>query len=295
MLRFSASRKPADGRVDRSDHAEPLSSDPDPVAARRPPQVRRRRAVRRGFTLDLRRPLAGAGVAGAGSGDRCPRPPSREFSWFVACWCSLGLVVSVVAGVVAVPVRGPRRRPTPRRSQTAIADLPVATEVRTGYSRDRFQHWIDADGDGCNTRNEVLIAEADDPVTVGSRLLAERRALVLLLRPGVLDADLATSTSTTWCRSPRPGTPARGPGPTRYAGTSPTTWATTGRWSGVTDDVNQAKGDQDIARVAADVRQVPLPARVRGREAPLAADRRQRREGRDELAGVVAAPTPRSR
>ena len=51
---------------------------------------------------------------------------------------------------------------------TAIADLPVAAESRTGYDRDLFDHWVDADGDGCSTRNEVLISEADDPVSVGA-------------------------------------------------------------------------------------------------------------------------------
>ncbi|MFF9025657.1 HNH endonuclease family protein [Streptomyces eurythermus] len=42
-----------------------------------------------------------------------------------------------------------------------IAALPVRDEgSRDGYSREQFRHWIDADRDGCNTRNEVLLAEA---------------------------------------------------------------------------------------------------------------------------------------
>src|SRR5690242_9345787 len=52
--------------------------------------------------------------------------------------------------------------------RTAVAALPVATEVRTGYDRALFPLWVDADSDGCNTRYEVLIAEAVTAPSVGS-------------------------------------------------------------------------------------------------------------------------------
>ncbi|MFJ8143311.1 HNH endonuclease family protein [Streptomyces sp. NPDC096013] len=42
----------------------------------------------------------------------------------------------------------------------ALAALPVQGESRTGYERAKFKHWTDADRDGCNTRMEVLKAEA---------------------------------------------------------------------------------------------------------------------------------------
>ncbi|WP_405968830.1 HNH endonuclease family protein [Streptomyces sp. NBC_00015] len=42
----------------------------------------------------------------------------------------------------------------------ALAALTVQDEDRTGYERTKFRHWIDADRDGCSTRNEVLLEEA---------------------------------------------------------------------------------------------------------------------------------------
>jgi len=42
----------------------------------------------------------------------------------------------------------------------AVERLMVATESRTGYERDKFRLWTDADHDGCDTRKEVLLAEA---------------------------------------------------------------------------------------------------------------------------------------
>ncbi|GAA4107580.1 HNH endonuclease family protein [Nocardioides fonticola] len=51
----------------------------------------------------------------------------------------------------------------------ALAALPVAAETPDGYDRDLFRHWIDADGDGCDTRDEVLIVEnRSSSMTVGS-------------------------------------------------------------------------------------------------------------------------------
>ncbi|MFB7655007.1 MULTISPECIES: HNH endonuclease family protein [unclassified Streptomyces] len=53
----------------------------------------------------------------------------------------------------------------------AIAALPVADESRAGYDRDAFRHWNSGanPSDGCNTRAEVLIAEAVEPPTVGAK------------------------------------------------------------------------------------------------------------------------------
>ena len=59
---------------------------------------------------------------------------------------------------------------TPASNQTfdeLVAGLAVRPEVTSGYDRNLFKHWIDADGDGCDARREVLIAESTTPVSVG--------------------------------------------------------------------------------------------------------------------------------
>jgi hypothetical protein len=129
---------------------------------------------------------------------------------------------------------------------TAISDLTTASEVRTGYSRSLFPHWIDADGDGCSTRNEVLISEADDPVSVGSGCsLSGGRWFsyydwVSWTNTSDVDIDHMVPLAEAWDSGAR-------------------TWSTATRQAfandlgdyrslvGVTDNVNQSKGDKEPA------------------------------------------------
>lgn len=129
---------------------------------------------------------------------------------------------------------------------TAVADLSVASEVRTGYVRSLFPHWIDADGDGCSTRNEVLISEADDPVTVGSGCsLSGGRWFsyydrVSWTNTSDIDIDHMVPLAEAWDSGARSWSTATRQAFANDLGDSRSL-------VGVTDNVNQSKGDQDPA------------------------------------------------
>lgn len=47
-----------------------------------------------------------------------------------------------------------------------LSTIPVRREHASGYARALFVHWVDEDGDQCNTREEVLISESRDRAQV---------------------------------------------------------------------------------------------------------------------------------
>ena len=49
-----------------------------------------------------------------------------------------------------------------------LLTIPIELETPAGYDRDLFPHWSDADGDGCDTREEVLIRDAAGTAEVGA-------------------------------------------------------------------------------------------------------------------------------
>ncbi|MFI9747572.1 hypothetical protein [Streptomyces sp. NPDC052494] len=87
-----------------------------------------------------------------------------------------------------------------------MEQIPVADEARAGYSRDSFKHWntgLDP-AIGCNTRAEVLQAEAVEAPTVaaGCRLSRGKRLSYYdgqeVNDPAKLDIDHMVPLAEAW-------------------------------------------------------------------------------------------------
>jgi len=70
--------------------------------------------------------------------------------------CAAGLVFFglLVGGLIFCVL------PSSWAGETPVIRLLISKDHIGGYQRSLFKHWIDADGDGCDTRKEVLIQEA---------------------------------------------------------------------------------------------------------------------------------------
>ncbi|MGI8829809.1 MAG: S-layer homology domain-containing protein [Candidatus Limnocylindria bacterium] len=127
-----------------------------------------------------------------------------------------------------------------------LARLSTAAENRTGYDRALFRHWIDADGDGCNTRYEVLIAEATTRPSVGAGCSLSGGSWLSLYDgltfsdPGGLDVDHMVPLAEAWDSGAYSWTAARREAFANDLGVG---------WSliAVSASTNRSKGDRDPA------------------------------------------------
>ncbi|MFC8434591.1 HNH endonuclease family protein [Streptomyces sp. NPDC057253] len=159
----------------------------------------------------------------------------------------LGALTALIASVAIL--NGPSASaalPTPVSAATArtyLASLTVATENRTGYDRDLFPHWITISGT-CNTRETVLKRDGSNVVTDSA--CASTSGSWYSPYDGAtwtaasdLDIDHLVPLAEAWDSGASAWTTAR-----RQSFANDLTRP---QLIAVTDNVNQAKGDQDPA------------------------------------------------
>ena len=77
--------------------------------------------------------------------------------------------VITTAAAVATPIALEKKTTTTTVASTSSLGLRVEAEHAGGYKRTLFADWYDADRDGCDTRQEVLIAESIIPAKIGAK------------------------------------------------------------------------------------------------------------------------------
>ncbi|MBD0417735.1 HNH endonuclease [Streptomyces sp. TRM S81-3] len=156
---------------------------------------------------------------------------------FTGLMASLGLVNGPSASAAL---------PTPVSATTArsyLASLTVASEDRTGYNRDLFPHWITVSGT-CNTRETVLKRDGSNVVTDSSCAATSGSWYspydgATWSAASDVDIDHLVPLAEAWDSGADSWTTSR-----RQAFANDLTRP---QLLAVTDNVNQAKGDQDPA------------------------------------------------
>jgi hypothetical protein len=102
-------------------------------------------------------------------------------------------------------------------TREVLASISIELEDRTrGYDRDLFAVWIDADGDGCDTRSEVLLAENLAPAEAATPgcvpipgLWRSTYDAIDVTDPSQLDVDHLVSLKEAWDSGAWAWTPER--------------------------------------------------------------------------------------
>jgi hypothetical protein len=155
-------------------------------------------------------------------------------------------LVPLAATVPAAEARAVE--PTVLPIGVAVSALPVGTESRDGYTRTKFKHWNSGanPSDGCNTRAEVLIAEAVAAPAVGAKCALSGGSWwsyydeQTVTAAGSLDIDHMVPLAEAWDSGASAWTAARREAYANDLGQASSLVAVTAR-------TNRSKADQDPA------------------------------------------------
>jgi hypothetical protein len=166
----------------------------------------------------------------------------------VAAFASITLLGTGLTLATAAPATA--ADPTQRSSKAAsivLKSLKVQAEKGAGYNRSLFRHWIDANGNGCDTRQEVLIRQSLGPVTrgPGCRVTSGQWLSVFdnvrTTNPSTFDIDHFVPLAEAWRSGARTWN-----ADTRTAFANDLGYR--GSLIAVTASSNRSKGDKDPAR-----------------------------------------------
>ncbi len=181
---------------------------------------------------------------------------SLRCGWAVsvaASWLAVALATQAAASTPPVPAPALAAQGTtePGAAEPGAAvpvtelleQLVVSADSTTLYDRALFEHWVDADGDGCDTRREVLIAESAvaPTITAGCAVSGQWFSWydgASWVDPADVDVDHVVALAEAW----RSGAHAWTPDQRRAFGND---LGFTGSLEAVTDEVNQSKGASD--------------------------------------------------